>query len=185
MSSQSYGAKIVIIGDYSVGKSTLIANFVEKKFRESYIPTIGVQISKRSYEIDGALVDLMIWDLAGQQSFAKVRQQFYGGADGIFIVYDLTRKSSLENVNKWYRECLKYAGSVPCVLVGNKIDLTDERVVNSDDVLNLLENNKVNFKTTIETSAKTGEKVEEAFYSLVKSVLEKHKQKSKKRRFHF
>ncbi len=185
MSSQSIGAKIVIIGDYSVGKSTLIANFVEKRFRESYIPTIGVQISKRSYKINEDLVDLMIWDLAGQQSFAKVRQKFYGGADGIFIVYDITRKTSLENVKNWYRESVKYAGSVPCVLIGNKIDLTDERVVNNDDVINLLENNKINFKTTIETSAKTGEKVEEAFYSLVKSVLEKYKQKSKKRRFLF
>ncbi len=171
----SYVFKIVVVGDYGVGKTTSIKKFVENKFREDYIPTLGVQITKKSIEINGNNVVLIIWDLAGQEEFFTVQRRFYNETEGVIIVYDITRKSSLENVKKWYKEVLKYTGrGIIWVLIGNKIDLIDKRIVNEDDVIKLLHENNIDVDIILETSAKNGENVEEAFYSLVTLLLEKY-----------
>jgi len=170
----SYVFKIVVVGDYGVGKTTSITKFVKDIFKADYVPTLGVHITKKSFDINRDNVDLMIWDLAGQDRFAMVRQRFYDETDGIFIVYDITRRSSLENVKNWHNEVLKYTKAIPIILVGNKIDLIDRREVNNDDVMKLLQENNININLKLETSAKSGENIEEAFHSLVIFLIKKH-----------
>ena len=165
--------KIVLVGDYGVGKSTSIHRFVEDKFRANYVPTLGVQITKKSFEIDEHSIDLMIWDVAGQDRYLMVRQRFYDGAQGILMLYDITRKSSLDNIKRWHKEVIKHTGSIPVILIGNKIDLEDKREVYEDDVNGILQENNIDVKLKIETSAKEGLKTEKAFLFLVNYLIEK------------
>ncbi len=162
--------KIILVGDYGVGKSTSIHRFVEDKFKENYIPTLGVQVSKKSFDIGEDNVELMIWDLAGQDRYLMIRQRFYTGTQGILMLYDITRKSSLDHINRWYKEVIKHTGPIPIVLIGNKIDLEDKREVSNDDVNGILQENNIDVKFKIETSAKDGFKTNEAFLFLVKHL---------------
>ena len=177
LSIKSYQFKVVIIGDYSVGKSTLISKFVENKFRDQYIPTLGVNISRKSLDINDSHVDLMIWDIAGQDMFSAVRQRFYQESEGYFIVFDTTRKSSLEHLGRWYREVLKYTrtDTIPFVIVANKIDLKEDIVISDDDIISTLIENEMEVKMIIKTSAKDGTNVEDAFEILGKTILKKYK----------
>lgn len=175
MNNRSFSFKVVVVGDYGVGKTTLISRFVENKFRSNYIPTLGVQISKQSFDINGSHIDLMIWDIAGQESFIKVRQRFYQESEGFFIVFDTTRKSSLEHIGRWYREVLEFTGTkvTPCILIGNKIDLNNETVVDDDEIISMLIDNDMFVEMIIKTSAKTGKNVDDAFQTLGETILEK------------
>ncbi len=170
--------KIVLVGDYGVGKSTSIHRFIEDKFRANYVPTLGVQISKKSFEIDGHSIEMMIWDLAGQDRYLMIRQRFYEDTQGILMLYDITRKSSLDHIKRWYKEVTKHTGPIPIILIGNKIDLEDKREVYVDDVNRILEENNIEPKLKIETSAKEGLKTEEAFIFLVKYLIERYYQTS-------
>jgi len=161
------------VGDFAVGKTTLIINFTEKTFRGMYVPTVGVQFTKKTITIDDDEVELTIWDIAGQDKFAKVRQTFYENSAGFLIVYDTTRKTTIENIKMWYDDVVKNTEEIPCIIVGNKKDLVDERQVNEDDVKNLIQNENLNIQVQFETSAKTGENVEEGFKSLVKLLIKK------------
>ena len=133
---------------------------------------MGVQFTRKSLKIKGDDVELIIWDIAGQDSFMRVRRKFYEEAEGVIIVYDTTRKSSLKNVLVWYEDVIMSIGEVSCVLIGNKIDLEDKIEVTNEDVISIM--SKVDIEIELKTSAKTGENVEEGFYSLAKSILEKH-----------
>ncbi|MEE9379389.1 MAG: Rab family GTPase [Candidatus Lokiarchaeia archaeon] len=172
----SFVFKIILVGDYGVGKSTSIHRFIENKFKANYVPTLGVQITKKSIIIEENNIDLLIWDLAGQDRYATVRQRFYTDTEGILMLYDVTRKSSLENIKKWHAEVSKYTKPVPIILIGNKIDLVDEREVTDDDVTRILEENNIRVRLKIETSAKEGVKTEEAFHFLVKTLMQKYHQ---------
>ncbi len=169
----SYVFKIILVGDYGVGKSTSIHRFVEDKFKANYVPTLGVQVTKKHIEISGDSVDLMIWDLAGQDRFAMVRQRFYTDTEGVLMLYDVTRMSSLENIKKWHNEVFRFTKPIPIILIGNKIDLVEKREVNTDDVNRYLEENNIKVKLKIETSAKEGFKTEEAFHFLVNTIIQK------------
>ena len=173
----SYQFKIVICGDYGVGKSTLVSKFVENRFKDAYIPTIGVNISRKSLDVNDSHIDLMIWDIAGQDQFLTVRKRFYQQSEGYFIVFDTTRKSSLEHIGRWYREVLKYTktDTIPFVLVANKIDLEKDIVVSDDDIISTLLENEMEVKMIIKTSAKDGTNVEDAFEILGKTILTKYK----------
>ncbi|MFX1393182.1 MAG: Rab family GTPase [Promethearchaeota archaeon] len=175
MNKKSYSFKVVVVGDYGVGKTTLISRFVENKFRSNYIPTLGVQISKQSFELNESHIDLMIWDIAGQESFVKVRQRFYQESEGFFIVFDTTRKSSLEHIGRWYREVLEFTGTgaTPCILIGNKIDLKEELAVSDDEIISTLIDNDMYVEMIIKTSAKTGKNVDDVFQTLGERILQK------------
>jgi len=163
--------KIVLVGDYGVGKTTSIHRFVEDKFRANYVPTLGVQVSKKSFEVGEHRIELMIWDLAGQDRYLVIRQRFYTGTQGILMLYDITRKSSLDNINRWYKEVIRHTGPIPIILIGNKIDLEDKREVFDDDVNAILQENNIDVKFKIETSAKDGFKTNEAFLNLVNYLM--------------
>ncbi len=166
------------MGDYGVGKSTSIHRFVENKFRADYVPTLGVQVTKKTIEISGDTVDLLIWDLAGQDRYATVRQRFYSNTEGILMLYDLTRMSSLQNIKKWHIEVFKFIKQIPIILIGNKMDLIEKKEVKNDDVKRFLEENNINVTFKMKTSAKDGVNTEKAFIFLARILMKKNGQTS-------
>ena len=165
--------KIVVIGDPSVGKTTLMLQYTEKKFQELYIPTVGVQVSV-IYVIltrDGQnyRVGLYIWDVAGQVKFAKIRRLFYEGANAFIIVYDLSDKNSFINTSRWFNDVNDILGSkIYGFLVGNKSDLPD-RQISSNSGQVLADKMGLSF---IETSAKTGHNVDILFMKIANNIYD-------------
>ena len=166
--------KLVLLGDHAVGKTSLINQYVEKKFDEDYKPTLGVSIVKTSVILDqiNSKVSLILWDIAAQEKYQKYRKFYFEGCVGALLVYDITRQSTFNNIKpKWYNDFKKYVGLKNSVflLIGNKNDLVDERNVDKEDGKNLA--NEINAADFIETSAKNGDNVEKAFLKLIQKVL--------------
>ncbi len=146
--------KIIILGAEGVGKTTLISSFLEKKRTLDYRPTIGVAISSKEYFIQGIKensVQLIIYDLAGQKFFRRVRKDYYQGADCVVIIYDITNEATLnEAYDIWYKDAKSELGNALYVLIGNKIDLKEKRKVPKEKGAELAEKMQAFF---IETSA--------------------------------
>jgi len=162
--------KVIVIGDPAVGKTSLLTNFATNQFEEKYLPTVGVSILKETIELEDkdATVNLMFWDIAGQPQFYMLHRPYFNGADGILLVFDTTRSSTFSNVNNWYSSAVKYGLSgVPRILIGNKIDLVDERKIILPMAEHLSE--KLN-APYFETSALTGENVKIVFHKIAKLV---------------
>jgi small GTP-binding protein len=172
--------KLCVLGDGAVGKTSLIIRHVDKRFVTEYKPTIGFDIALKTMKIqeEGISAELLIWDIAGQAIFEKIREEYLQGTNAAMIIFDLTRQETYDHVKDWLRELNTYAGKVPFVLVGNKADLASKKVI-SDEV------GKKYAKTLgaidyIETSAKTGQKVEDAFEKIIKNVIETLSKKKEK-----
>jgi len=150
--------------------------YIKKRFTKTYIPTIGVNILKyiinfETKEGENTEVSLMFWDIAGQPQFYMLHKPYYQGANGIILVFDITRSSTFSNVNNWFNEAVKFGlSSVPRILVGNKIDLKDERkiIVPMSEHLS----KKLN-APYFETSAKTGAKVPDIFHKITELIYYK------------
>lgn len=161
--------KVILAGDGAVGKTSLIEKFVTGKFEKDYKMTIGTNIFSKVVNVDGVPVKLVIWDLAGQPHFKHVRSGFYLGAAGALLVYDVTRKSTLENLENWRSEMGKSSDNVSAmVVVGNKSDLDNMREVRKGEGQNYAKNLAAPF---FETSAKEGDNVESAFQALAESII--------------
>jgi len=144
-----------------VGKTSLLDNFSSKKFKTQYIPTVGVNIVKEQVELDEGIVNLMIWDIAGQPQFYMLHRPYFNGAVGMLLAFDITRSSTFSNVQNWFNTAQKFGlSSIPRLLIGNKIDLQDERKIIKPMADHLAE--KLNC-TYYETSAKTGDNVKLIF----------------------
>ncbi len=165
--------KIALLGDTAVGKTSLVDMYTQHRFKEDYKPTLGVSISVKELTSEkiSAQIRLIIWDIAGQEKYVLSRKMFFQGVMGAFLVYDITRYSTFENIkSKWLTDLNEYGDQdLAYILIGNKIDLEDSKVVASKDGEALSE--KINASAFIETSAKYGENVEEAFEKLVFQIL--------------
>jgi len=166
--------KIIVIGDPAVGKTSLLRNFSDEGFESEYIATVGVNITKEKVSIKNDIgeekeVSLMIWDIAGQPQFYMLHRPYFNGADGMLLVYDITRSSSFSNVNNWYSTSVKYGLSgIPRVLIGNKIDLKDEKKIIVPMAEHLSQKLNAPF---FETSALTGENVSDIFHKIAELTL--------------
>ncbi|MFX0037966.1 MAG: Rab family GTPase [Promethearchaeota archaeon] len=161
--------KICIVGDYAIGKTTLLHQYLERRFTPNVASTIGSNFFVKRIKIPNAknLITLQIWDLAGQEHFRWVRQEFYKGAKGIVYVFDLTNKDTLVNLKNWKKEVENVIKDYSSVLVGNKLDLVNSGNLNikkedCDDLLQFL-----GAIAYFETSAKLGVGVEDFFFNLV------------------
>ncbi|MFX0069504.1 MAG: Rab family GTPase [Candidatus Hermodarchaeota archaeon] len=168
--------KILLCGDMAVGKTSLINQYIQHSFEEDYKPTLGVNIITKDIEVKelSTLVRLIIWDIAGQDKYEKFRRAYYEGCSGALLVYDQTREQTLHNIDKkWFNDLKSHIRkNIDYILIGNKSDLKDLRVVNSREGKVLAE--KLNAVDFIETSAKYGENVEVAFLRLIYRILKNH-----------
>jgi small GTP-binding protein len=172
--------KVIIIGDPAVGKRTLLSKFAKNQFEEKYLPTVGVNILKEPINIDeNTVVNLMFWVIHGQPQFYMLHRPYFNGADGVILVFDVTRSSTFSNINNWWNSAVKYGLSdVPRILIGNKIDLKDERKIILPMAEHLSE--KIN-APYFEASAITGENVKLVFQNIAKMVYrEKNGEKSER-----
>ncbi|XP_047095623.1 ras-related protein RABD2c-like [Lolium rigidum] len=163
-----YLFKLLLIGDSSVGKSCLLLRFADDAYVDTYISTIGVDFKIRTVELDGKSVKLQIWDTAGQERFRTITSSYYRGAHGIIIVYDVTDRESFNNVKQWLSEIDRYASDSVCkLLVGNKCDLVDSKVVDTEEAKAFAESLGMTF---LETSAKESINVETAFLTMSSEI---------------
>jgi len=161
--------KICMLGTFSVGKTSLVRRFVESMFSDAYLTTVGVKIDKKSLQVDGQDIMLMLWDIYGEDDFQKLRMSYLRGASGFLLVADGTRQATLEKALALKEESDKALGPVRAVLVLNKCDLTGQWEIDSEKETELTAKGW----TVIRTSAKTGEGVEEAFAALARATLQK------------
>ncbi|MHA1700213.1 MAG: Rab family GTPase [Promethearchaeota archaeon] len=161
--------KVIIVGDAEVGKTSMLRRYLRTKFDSRYHTTVGVNIAKQSLTIDGEKVSLLYWDIAGQAQFYMLHAPYFAGSSGIIYAFDLTRPSTLANIKqKWWRSCSEYGvANVPSILVGNKNDLPKKII--RPAALQMA--NTIGNRPYFETSAKTGENIEDAFNKLIELMM--------------
>lgn len=155
--------KIIVIGDPAVGKTSLILRFTDNAFRQTYLPTIGTNLSDKVITCENENIELVFWDIAGQSKFNKARKNFYKGAHGIIVVFDLTSHETFDNVKAWYEDATSVLGSIPCYIIGNKLDISENRAVDDEEITSLAQELSCD---VLLTSALTGDHVDEAFLDL-------------------
>ena len=168
-------AKIVLLGDGAVGKTSLKRRFIYKTFDPLEQMTIGADFARITLELKDFQIVLQIWDIAGQARYKEIASSYYSGAKGAMIAFDVTRESTFQSIPKWISVLVDNAGKIPFMLVGNKIDLVDQRVVSrkrGEEYAKQLSEWLGWDVPYIETSAKTGENVEESFLILANNVLD-------------
>lgn len=170
--------KVVLMGEGSVGKTSIRSKFMGVGFKSEYIKTIGADFASKAIELGENKVHFQIWDLAGQKMYRHVRSSFYSGCKCGFLVFDLTQPDTLEKLEEWAEEAIAHSGSFLKIFIvlGNKHDLKDQIKIKDEDIKKIIE--KLRKKKNIEaaylaTSAKTGENIPEAFEMMGKMFLEK------------
>ncbi len=164
--------KCICLGEWSVGKSSIAKRFCDGTFSETYLPTIGCDFLTKIIKIENETIKLIIWDIAGQRLFASFRRDFYEGAQGALLIFDVTRPESLPPLKEWKEETLNVCGEIPFVICANKIDL--ESMISKIEAQKFAE--KID-TPLIFTSAKTGENIEEAFTLLTEKMYKNEKTK--------
>ena len=165
--------KVIILGDSGVGKTSLMNQYVKKKFTTKYKATIGADFLNKEVVIDNRIVTLQIWDTAGQERFQSLGVAFYRGADCCVLVYDVTLPSSFKNLESWRDDFLiqaspRHPEKLPFVVLGNKVDL-ENRGVPARRAQAWCDSNNTPY---FETSAKEGINVEQAFEAIARNALE-------------
>jgi len=156
--------KVLLIGDSSVGKTSICTRFTDNTFTDNFIATLGVDFKIRTLTIDGFRVRLQVWDTAGQERFRTITQAFYRGTHGVIVVYDISDRETYDSVARWLDDTQKYApDSAIKMLVGNKSDLTTERQVSEKEGQDFAKQHNMLF---MEASAKDSVNIEEMFYKI-------------------
>ena len=178
--SQEFSFKISIIGDGGVGKTSLIKNFTKGTFERDYNQTIGAQFSRYDREIDGDLINLIFWDIAGQDDFNFLHPLFYRESKGCIIVFSLEEndlgEESFNHIENWHNELKKYCSDIPVVLFANKVDLIEEANLIKQNIQEVIR--ELNFLGYFLTSAKTGQGVHEAFNVIIEKLYNRNKASS-------
>ncbi|MHA1299998.1 MAG: Rab family GTPase [Candidatus Helarchaeota archaeon] len=166
-----YRFKIIVVGDPTVGKTTLILRYVDQAFKKLYVPTIGVQTSTKLVRFGDTFIELIIWDIAGQEKFNLMRKLFYEGADGVIFVFDVTNKQTFVNIANWYKDVRQnLKRDWKGIILANKVDLVNSRVIGSNAGKIIAEKTGLEY---LETSARTGENIDLLFQMISKKILEK------------
>jgi hypothetical protein len=160
--------KICMLGAFAVGKTSLVNRFVKSMFSEKYLTTVGVKIDKKTVTVKNQEVDLILWDIHGEDEFQTVQISYLRGTSGYFLVVDGTRRTTVDKAYSLYQRVTENIGKVPFILLLNKADLIDEWEMDEAAIAMFIEN----AWDILSTSAKTGEGVEEAFLALTSKMLE-------------
>lgn len=159
--------KICMLGGFAVGKTSLVSRFVHSVFSDKYLTTVGVKIEKKTVDLAKEKLDLMIWDLYGEDDFQKVRTSYLRGSSGFLLVADGTRRSTLATAIALQETAERAVGRVPFLLLVNKVDLAPRWEIDDGSLAQL----KGKGWQILKTSAKTGLEVEAAFAVLARAML--------------
>lgn len=169
--------KVTVIGDGAVGKSSLIRRWAQNKFQRSYLKTLGVDITDKVIDVGGGQLKMVMWDIAGQEEYKQFRSAFYSGTQAVVMVADVTNPATFESLPQWRDEVEQFVNQgLPSIFLANKCDLVEERKVLADEVdrarkiLGLAEHQM------FETSALSGQNVDESFLRLAQLILKINKQ---------
>jgi small GTP-binding protein len=171
--SGEYAFKLILGGEGGVGKTSMVHRFVEDSFQTDYKSTIGTSIMKKECDFQGleSKVRFVIWDLAGQAQFKRVRQTYLGNAEAGILVFDVTRKDTFDKLENWFKEIKEVSTTISLILVGNKIDLVEVREVSTEQGEILAQKLNLSY---IETTAKTGENINDAFKMLALQMIKQY-----------
>ena len=170
--SAKYVIKILTLGDTMVGKSSIVLRFSDNKFDDNIFSTIGIDFKTKFIKVGEATVKVLIWDTAGQEKFQNIAKNYYKGANGVLLVYDITSQKSFERVDFWLKE-LKENNRIEDLficLVGNKIDLEDKRIISKEEGKKYADDNNIHF---FEVSAKISKGIGDLFNNVIKGALDK------------
>ena len=177
-SSQEKQYKLLLIGEQAVGKSSLMNRYVDNVFEMNIMGTAGLDLKKKIVEIKGEKIKIFIFDTAGQERFRSIAKNQYKKADGIIVIYDVTDRKSFESVNRWLDSIkTEIEGGTESLLIGNKIDLSSERVVSQKEGEDIAKSKNIPF---IETSAKESLNVKDAFLKVINSLYQRDLNKKNK-----
>ena len=169
--SYDYLLKYIIVGDMAVGKSNILIRYIHGEFNKEYQATIGVEFGVKNINIRNKTYRIQIWDTAGQENFKSITKSYYKNSACSIIVYDITSRDSFNHVKSWIEDCKNTCPkTVFMVLVGNKIDLVDKRVVTKEEGEEFAEENNLLF---FETSALKGENIIELFENTADEIAKK------------
>ena len=167
----SYSVKFIIVGDSSVGKSNILLRFSRNIFDSGHQATLGIEFANKHLIYNNTDYLIQIWDTAGQENFRSVTRAYYKASAVAMVVYDITKEETFDHIQTWLKDCKDLAPkTVLLVLVGNKTDLEDQRVISKERGENLAKENNMMF---FETSAKLGNGIEEAFQKSIEAVDQK------------
>ena len=169
MIGRGLSLKVVFLGDTSVGKSCLAVRFVRNEFFEFQEPTIGAAFLGKNINLNDKRYKFEIWDTAGQERYRSLAPMYYRGAKAAVIVYDITDEDTFKGAKTWVSEIKKKSNNCFILLVGNKVDLTNNRKVDINMVKNYVDNNNLIY---MESSAKTGLNVEKIFTTIAENISE-------------
>ena len=170
--------KLVLLGDSGVGKTNLISRYIHNAFQQDTKATIGVEFFCKTFKVNNnKVIKIEIWDTAGQERYKSITSVYYKGAKGAFIVYDITRKETFDNIDKWRNELINSCNQeVTIMLIGNKCDLEEQRQINTEQGEEKAKSFGFSF---LETSAYSGENLEKGFEMLIKEIYQKYKVEQK------
>ena len=167
--------KMILIGDSGVGKTNILNRYINNTFSETTKSTVGVELGTKVEEYNNTKIKVQIWDTAGQERYKSITKTYYKGAKGALIVYDITKKDSFKNIDKWIQDLREFGEDDAAILiVGNKSDLEESREVTTDEVKKKAEVYKMAY---CETSALKSKNINYAFQTLIKLVAEKMENK--------
>ena len=164
-------AKILTLGESTVGKTSILNKFTDNIFSNRQLPTIGIDFKIKNVKIGELNIELKIWDTAGQERYRNMTKQYFKGADGILLIFDLTKRDTFDKIYQWIEQLNDYSTTydISIVLIGNKKDLPNREISFEEGKMKAKELNVEYF----ETSAKTGENINEAFMNLSQLILKK------------
>ncbi len=162
--------KIITLGEGAVGKTAIITRYVNDFFGPKYTITLGTNFLLKDLEVDGEEIRFQIWDIAGQQHFRSIRPFYYTGSNGALALFDLTRRNTLLSLFEWISELRKVRENIPIMIIGNKLDLEELREVSTQEAIDFVKS--LACSGYIETSAKTGDNVEDSFEALARLLDE-------------
>ena len=164
--------QLLVIGDSSVGKTSLITRYTNGTFKEEYLATVGLDYYSKNEEINNQAIQIKLWDTAGQERFKALTQNYFRNAEGVLLAFDVTNEESFNNLKDWISSIKINMEAknifLPLIVVGNKIDMENDREITKEEAEKFASENKYKY---FETSAKTGEGVDEAIKELINLVL--------------
>jgi len=164
--------QLLVIGDSSVGKTSLITRYTNGTFKEEYLATVGLDYYSKVEAINNQTINIKLWDTAGQERYKALTQNYFRNAEGVLLTFDVTNTESFNNLKDWIGSIKTNMESknifLPLIIFGNKIDMEEAREINKEDAEKFVSDNNYKY---FETSAKTGEGVDDAIRDLVNQVL--------------